>query len=93
MIPAGQFATEKLFFQPGVPELPEVPGDMHRRCNSGTDAREIPNTRTVRVSLKTAILITRTNAKTFNYQIERIRRRGVRSMSGSPRPSYRKGAA
>lgn len=93
MIPAGQFVTEKLFFQPGVPELPEVPGDMHRCSNSGEDEREIPRTCAVRVPLKDAISITRANAKAFNYQVERIRRRGVRSLSGSPRPSYRKGAA
>jgi hypothetical protein len=34
----------------------------------------------------------RANQKNFKYPIERIRRRGVRDVSGSPRPSYAKGA-
>ena len=41
--------------------------------------------------LEDALAKTKRNSKDLNYQVERIRRRGVRALSGSPHPSDAKG--
>lgn len=43
------------------------------------------------MNLKEALVKAKQDQKDLNYQVERIRRRGVRALSGSPSPSYRKG--
>jgi len=43
------------------------------------------------MKLAAAILKAKHDRKDLNYQLERIRRRGVRAFSGSPHPSYTKG--